>query len=280
MKRRILQLLAALGQNGYYLGFTNFTIYQGSAKEICAPTLNCYACPGAVFACPIGTLQHFVIVGQAVPYYVAGYLAAIGAVVGRMTCGWLCPFGFVQDLLYKVKSIKITIPRPLLYFKYLVLAGLVLIITYVFQEPWFSKLCPDGLLIGGLPWAAMDANIRDMLRQMFWIKLGILLFFFTWATAAKRPFCRTTCVLGTIYSYFNAFSFYQMRVDENCCTRCNRCRDVCPMDIAIYENTRSVECIRCLECTACPCVEHRTILTDLQPAPRPTADSRQLTADS
>jgi len=99
--------------------------------------------------------------------------------------------------------------------------------------------------------------------------MGILAFYFFWSTAAKRPFCRTTCALGTIYSYFNAFSFYQLRVDENCCTRCNRCRDVCPMDIAIYENTRSVECIRCLECTACPCVEHRTILADLRPPERP-----------
>jgi polyferredoxin len=266
MKRRIFQLLAALGQNGYYLGFVNKSIYQGSAKEICAPTLNCYACPGALFACPIGTLQHFVIVGQAVPYYVAGYLAAIGAVVGRMTCGWLCPFGFLQDLLYKVRSVKITIPRLLLYFKYLVLVGVVLIITFIFQEPWFSKLCPDGILIGGMPWSLLDENIRDMFRQMFWIKLGILSFFVTWSTAAKRPFCRTTCVLGTIYSFFNAFSFYQMRVDEKGCTRCGRCRDVCPMDIAIYENTRSVECIRCLECTACPSVEHRTVLTDLPPA--------------
>ncbi len=278
MKRLIFQIAAALGQNGYYLGFVNKNIYQGSVKEICAPTLNCYACPGAVFACPIGTLQHFVIVGQAVPYYVAGYLAAIGAVVGRMTCGWLCPFGFVQDLLYKVRTMKISIPRFLLYFKYLVLAGLVLVITYVFQEPWFSKLCPDGLLIGGLPWSILDSNIRDMLRQMFWIKFGILAFFVTWATAAKRPFCRTTCVLGTIYSFFNAFSLYQMRVDGRTCTRCNRCRDVCPMDISIYRNTRSVECIRCLECTACPSVEYRTVLSAMEPPPRPAplaeADTR------
>ena len=161
------------------------------------------------------------------------------------------------------------IPRPLLYFKYLVLAGLVLSITFWFQEPWFSKLCPDGLLIGGMPWSLMDANIRDMLRQMFWIKLGILSVYVTWSTAAKRPFCRTTCALGTIYSFFNAFSFYQMRVDQNSCTRCNRCRDVCPMDIAIHSNTRSVECIRCLECTACPCVEHKTVLSSFEPAPAP-----------
>jgi len=176
------------------------------------------------------------------------------------------PSAFLQDLLYKVKSDKITIPRPLIYFKYLILIGVVLIITFVFQEPWFSKLCPDGILIGGMPWSLLDENIRDMFRQMFWIKLGILAFFVTWSTAAKRPFCRTTCVLGTIYSFFNAFSFYQMRVDEKSCTRCGRCRDVCPMDTSIYENTRSVEGVRGLGCPACPGVDHRTVLTALPPA--------------
>ena len=110
MKRRLFQILVAFGQNGFLLGFTNKAIYQGSLKEYCTPTLNCYACPGAIFACPIGTIQHFAVVGGAIPAYVLGYLAAIGAVVGRMCCGWLCPFGFFQDLLYKVRSVKIAMP--------------------------------------------------------------------------------------------------------------------------------------------------------------------------
>ena len=72
MKRRLFQILVAFGQNGFLLGFTNKAIYQGSLKEYCTPTLNCYACPGAIFACPIGTIQHFAVVGGAIPAYVAG----------------------------------------------------------------------------------------------------------------------------------------------------------------------------------------------------------------
>jgi polyferredoxin len=266
MKRRLLQFLVAFGQNGYYLGFANSAIYQGSLKEYCTPTLNCYACPGALFACPIGTLQHFVIVGQAVPAYVMGYLAAIGAVVGRMCCGWMCPFGFVQDLLYKVRTIKVTIPKALTYFKYVVLAGLVFTITYIFQEPWFSKLCPDGILIAGIPFSFLDENIRSMLVKFFWIKLGLLSLVIAWSATAKRPFCRVFCALGTIFSFFNSFSLYQMRVDHSCCTRCDRCRENCPMDISIWQNERSVDCIRCLECTACPCVEYQTVFQRLPAA--------------
>lgn len=270
MKRRLVQILVAFGQNGYLLGFTNKAIYQGSLKEYCTPTLNCYACPGALFACPIGSLQHFVIVGQAIPAYVMGYLAAIGAVVGRMACGWLCPFGFFQDLLYKVRSVKIKIPHVLIYLKYLVLAGLVFTITFIYQEPWFSKLCPDGILIAGLPWSLLDEGIRSMLVKFFWIKLGILSVFTVWSAVAKRPFCRTACAVGTIFSFFNSFSLYQMRVDHDCCTRCDRCRENCPMDIGIWENERSVDCIRCLECTACPCVEYHTVFERLpSAAPEP-----------
>jgi polyferredoxin len=268
MKRRIFQFLVALSQNGWFPGFQNHAIYQGSLKEYCTPTLNCYACPGAVFACPIGTLQHFVIVGQAVPAYVVGYLAAIGATVGRMCCGWLCPFGLFQDMLYKIKTVKIAIPKFLTFGKYVVLTGLVLVFTYVKQEPWFSKLCPDGILIAGLPWSWLDESIRSMLVTFFFLKLGILSLFSMWSAAAKRPFCRTVCALGTIFSFFNSFSLYQMRVDEKCCTRCDRCRDTCPMDISIWQNPRSVDCIRCLECTACPCVEYRTVFTAVPAAPQ------------
>jgi hypothetical protein len=141
MKRRLFQILVAFGQNGFLLGFTNKAIYQGSLKEYCTPTLNCYACPGALFACPIGSLQHFVIVGQAVPAYVMGYLAAIGAVVGRMCCGWLCPFGFIQDLLHKARSVKIAIPKALTYAKYQCSRAWSSH-QFIYQEPWFSELCP------------------------------------------------------------------------------------------------------------------------------------------
>jgi ferredoxin-type protein NapH len=110
-----VQILFAFGQNGYLLGFTNKAIYQGSLKEYCTPTLNCYACPGALFACPIGSLQHFIIVGQAIPAYVMGYLAAIGAVVGRCAAAGSA-LRFFQDLLYKVRSVKIAIPKALTYF--------------------------------------------------------------------------------------------------------------------------------------------------------------------
>lgn len=257
MKRRFFQFLGLFTINGYYPGFLNAAIYQGTFKQFCAPVLNCYACPGAVSACPVGSLQHFVIINQSPPYYIIGFFALIGMAIGRMMCGWICPFGLFQDLLYKVKSAKFPIPRFITHFKYVVLVGVVFIISHVFQEPWFSKLCPDGLVIAGMPFTFISEDIRSMIKEMFWIKMGILVSFFAFAVTTKRPFCRTVCPVGTIYSFFNNYSLYQMGVDDQCCTRCNRCQKVCPMDIRIYENPQSVDCIRCLECTRCTCVSYK-----------------------
>ena len=89
--------------NGYVTGFTQGKIYTGKAKYLCAPGLNCYSCPGALMSCPIGSLQA-VLDGRgfALSCYVFGFLMAFGALFGRFICGWMCPFGLVQDLLYRI----------------------------------------------------------------------------------------------------------------------------------------------------------------------------------
>ena len=96
-------------------------------KGVCTPLLNCYACPSALLSCPIGTLQHFAAGGN-VSWYAVGSLSVVGASVGRMTCGTLCPFGALQDLLYKFRGWKASLPHWTRYLRYAVLAGLVFVI--------------------------------------------------------------------------------------------------------------------------------------------------------
>jgi hypothetical protein len=131
----------------------------------------------------------------------------------------------------------------------------VFVITYYYQEPWFSKLCPAELLEAGMPFSLLSEDIRTIIKYMFWIKMGILVFFSALSATSKRPFCRTVCPVGTIYSYFNNYSFYQMSMDDHYCTNCNRSQKVCPMDIRIYENKYSVDCTRC------SCVSYGSILS-------------------
>ena len=75
LKRRIFQTLGTFLPNSYLQGFSlsiangalkiSPSLYQGSLKSVCSPLLNCYACPSALFSCPIGTLQHFMEIGRA-----------------------------------------------------------------------------------------------------------------------------------------------------------------------------------------------------------------------
>lgn len=269
LKRRIFQSLGTFLPNSYLQGFSlsiangalkiTPSLYQGSLKSVCSPLLNCYACPSALFSCPIGTLQHFMVTGN-FPYYGAGTLAVVGASVGRMTCGTLCPFGFLQDLLYKFKSFKHSIPVWTRYIRYAVLALLVFLIPLLTHENWFSKLCPMGTLIGGLTWVTLDLNVRSMIRYLFWVKISILLFFVTTSLMVKRPFCRAVCPLGAIFSVFNKSSFLQLAWNPDTCTKCGKCRKICPVDIRPDRNITNPDCLRCLDCTRCPSLKLTTVL--------------------
>ena len=89
--------------NGYAAGFLEKKIYTGKLKSLCVPGLNCYSCPGALAGCPIGSLQAVLSSSSfTVSCYVLGFLMMFGTLLGRFICGWLCPFGLVQDLLHKI----------------------------------------------------------------------------------------------------------------------------------------------------------------------------------
>lgn len=254
MKRRVYQLISAMLANSH--------VTAPFTKGVCFPGINCYACPLAAVACPIGSLQHFAAI-HVFPFYTVGILGMVGGVVGRMTCGWLCPFGFLQDLMFKISSIKIRLPGFLRYLKYILLVGLVIILPYVSGEPWFSKLCPAGALEAGIPLALLDEQIRRQIGTLFWLKVGILVAFLAAFVFIKRPFCRVFCPLGAIFSPFNAFSAYRLDFDGEECIHCDRCVKKCPVDIKVYENPNSAECIRCLECTDCVCVSLTNVFADL-----------------
>ena len=94
---------------------TNSYVTAPFTKGVCFPVLNCYACPLAAVACPIGSLQHFSAI-HVFPFYTVGILGLVGSVVGRMTCGWICPFGFtmqVQVNALGIPMVNVRTKKPL-----------------------------------------------------------------------------------------------------------------------------------------------------------------------
>ena len=136
-KRRLIQLYAALLHNANLKGFKTGVIYQGPVKNVCTPGLNCYSCPGASGACPLGALQNGIAAsGKTAPYYVFGIIILYGFLFGRWICGWLCPFGLFQDLLYKIKTpklIKSKFTRALSILKYVILVLFVVVIPLIYS---------------------------------------------------------------------------------------------------------------------------------------------------
>jgi len=243
-RRTVVQLVSALTLNSYFT--------QHITRGIPCPALNCYACPAAAFACPIGTIQHF-IGRKKFPFYTLGVVGLIGAIIGRGSCGWFCPFGWFQELVYKIPVPKLRLPNRFNWSRYIILSALVIAIPFTTRAPWFCKLCPAGMLEAGVPLALLSADIRAMLGTMYWIKLGILGVTLTWMSATRRPFCRWICPLGALWSPLNPVSSFRLHVDQDVCTRCGQCQEVCPVDICVYENANAGACIRCLECVSvCP----------------------------
>lgn len=263
--RTCIQLAAAALFNGYAKGFAGGTIFAGRTKMICVPVLNCYSCPGALGACPIGSLQ--AVTGGAkhnVSFYVLGTLMLFGVVFGRLICGFLCPFGLIQDLLARLPVRKRELPkkldRPLRYLKYVILAVFVILLPMLAVNslgvgaPWFCKyICPAGTLEGGLPLLMTDRQLRGLAGALFSWKFAVLTAVVIGSMFIKRFFCRYLCPLGAFYSLFNRVSLYRMELDRSKCIECMRCEAVCPMAVKVTEDINSGECIRCGLCrSACP----------------------------
>lgn len=234
------------------LAFTN--LYFLHLKWFPFPVLNCYACPLAVFACPVGSLQYALGAGF-FPFYLFGIIFLVGLLLGRITCGWLCPFGLIQDLLYKIPSFrKFRLPRYFTYGKYLFLVFFVLLLPSILHSPLFCKICPMGTLEGGIPWPIIEPSFRSLLGWLYALKIAILLGIVLLAILTPRPFCKSICPLGALLSFFNRLSFFRVEVKEEVCRACGLCGPPCPQGLVIYEDEGHPDCIGCMRCKVCNAV--------------------------
>lgn len=253
--RRYTQLIAAVLYNCNFRGFADGTIYSGASKGICVPGLNCYSCPGAMFACPLGSFQAALRASKyRLPYYMLGTLLLFGLLFGRLICSFLCPFGLIQELINKIPTPKIKkspVTRALSKLKYLVLIVFVAAIPLIKDMPGFCKyICPAGTLEGGIPLLIRNESLRQMAGFLFSWKALFLIAVLVLCVFCYRAFCRFLCPLGAIYSFFNPISFFGIKVDDHKCTGCGACVRACKMDV---NKVCDGECIQCGECIkVCP----------------------------
>ncbi len=287
--RGLVQLFVAAASNSYVTGWLNGTIYSGKAKQLCHPGLNCYSCPGALLSCPIGALQ--AVIGSRsfnLSLYVFGFLLAVGTLLGRMVCGFLCPFGWIQELIYKIpfpfKKNHFKGDKALRYLKYVMLVVMVILLPMLLvtptgeASPAFCKyVCPAGTLEGGIPYVyfstqdlvtpqsgapalpgfKVDLIKRDQPRVnlgfLFSWKMGILIVTLLSCLIIYRPFCKYICPLGGAYGLLNPVAMYRLRLNEDKCIHCGACARACKMCLDPTKQLNHRECVRCGDCVnACP----------------------------
>lgn len=264
-KRRLIQLASALIYNANLPGFVSGSIYKGDTKGLCVPGLNCYSCPGAVGSCPLGALQNAISnVPHKAPFYIAGFIMLVGLFLGRVVCGFLCPFGLIQELLHKIPTPKIKknqFTRKLTWIKYVILAVFVtaLPLWYAFAKglpvPAFCKyICPAGTLEGGIPLVSLNKSLRGSIGILFGWKTLVLIIVVVLCIFMYRAFCRFLCPLGAIYSLFAKIAFIAVRVDESECTGCGKCVRQCEMDVKKVGDRECIHCGKCISCCPQKCI--------------------------
>jgi len=208
----------------------------------------------------------------------------VAALLGRSLCGWVCPFGLVQDVAGFVNKKRMEIlPRThnwMIYIKYLVLL-VVLIVSGsvaamlasgsgeslksalgVFAQAPFNALSPADTLFAVIPNGifnlvnGVDAFVAGALavRPLLWVRFVILGAVLVFAAYVPRSWCKYFCPHGAILAFLNRFSFLGLTRDPLKCTKagCNDCVEACPMNVPIldlpWEKFTHPECIYCLKC--------------------------------
>lgn len=279
IKRFWAQIVSFLLINGYFPGFVTGKIFTGRTKNVCVPVLNCYSCPGALGSCPVGAVQA-VIAGSGgldptavhtlwerltaivsgVPFFVIGMLSIGGSLIGRATCGWMCPFGFLQDQMNRLPGPKLKAPAFMRFGKYLATLVLVILLPLFWVDqfggtaPTYCEfLCPAGTLEGGVLLPLLNPDLRSMLGKLFVWKFSVLVFFLVAMVVFRRPFCSWACPIGAFLGPFNRVSRWQLAADAAKCTHCGACERRCVAGLRLPDELDSVECVRCLECAhVCP----------------------------
>ena len=250
-KRRAVQLGALLMLH---------SSWGPEAKWLCMPVLNCHSCRLAWFACPIGVLVHYIGL-HLFPFVAIGTVLLLGVLAGRLFCGWICPFGFLQDMLHKIPSPKFHLPDWASWGKYAVLAlTVVLLPLFLGAETLlsFCRFCPASALQVTLP-GFVQAGIGDF-SAMTALKLAVLAVVVIGVILYSRAFCRVLCPIGAMFAPLNYVSLWKIKSPTEDCRRCVTCRQACPQEdrpgdriAAGIAANRALDCIVCHECqAACP----------------------------
>ncbi len=174
--------------------------------------------------------------------------------LGPVFCGWVCPFGSIQEWFGKLgkkifkrrfnRLIPYKVDRILRYLRYVAL-GLIVYMTAATGTLMFAKIDPYFALFNF--WTS-EVTVAAMIILIVVLLLSLVV---------ERPFCKYACPYGALLGVFNLLRIFKIRRSPVTCIDCKACDRTCPMNIPVSTTgaVRDHQCIACLKCTseqACP----------------------------
>lgn len=211
---------------------------------------------GVQLSCPVGVIQHLAATRTLVLATAASALALLGVtvLVGRAFCGWICPFGFILDLVGLLVPRRFRLPKPLRSktAKFGVLAAAVGG-SAVLAHPAFCAVCPIGTL-------CRSHGVQGFFKGA---ELALIPAVASLEITGRRTWCRYFCPVGALLALCAKLGLIKIVIGAHRCKKfsCMRCAEICPMGIvdkASLQEGRSPElpsseCIFCLRCLdGCP----------------------------
>ncbi len=256
--RRTVQVTSLILSNAWFLSFLRF---------IPCGYLQCSNCAASTFTCPLILVQRGAVMasmgvfGGAMGAAMAGkilgsvlgalaMLVLFGALFGSWGCGWLCPFGFIQDMLAKIPVKKFRLPSWSGHLRIPIFIGLVVAIPYLTRNMFFCDICPSGT-INRLWQQAAGIPLFFKTPQGIWASVSILFLggILILSAFTHRPFCALFCPIGGVVGMLNKVSGVHISVNQEKCVSCGRCESACRQGINPAETPAHSQCSRCLECT-------------------------------
>ena len=179
-----------------------------------------------------------------------GIIMLLVVIGGTIYCGWLCPYGTLQEFanklarFFKIKQKKMpkAIHKYLKYMRYIV-------------------LLLNGLITSSIVFSIMSFEPRNNLISLLMgytpaiIALVVLIGFILLSMVYERFYCNYLCYEGAKYGLMSLARPITIHRDKDKCINCGKCDSVCSMNIEVskFEVLRSPECINCFKCVDdCP----------------------------
>lgn len=282
--RRVIQLLSFL--------FFSTIIFNLGVLPLLLPVLWTAGLRGTAVGDAFTVIQ-LMLSGWNAAFAVFPWLAlasflVVGVLIGRALCGWVCPFGFVQDLAgfirRKQTDLSARTHETMIYAKYVILALAMLIPAVLYGLAYygmgtyqvtfgefgyapFTALSPSDTLFSTVPRAIQSfhstglqnlgsdiLSTLSILPPLFWVQAVIMILVLIFAIYVPRSWCRYFCPTGAFLAIMNRFSFIGLRREPFKCEKggCRECVQVCPMRVPILElpwdKFSHPECIYCMKC--------------------------------